>query len=149
MENKIDELGIPDLKLAGLQIWVHKRQFPDADDYWDANRINVTVHCEARGSNVWVQGNIIHLSEISQFLSGVGNIKGDLKGKAELACMEPQLYLKLEAKNLGHIEMEVDLTPDHLSQQHKFTFEIDQSYLPSVITECKKILEQYPIKGRP
>lgn len=148
MENKIDKLGTPDLELAGLQIWIHNRQFPNSGDYWDVNWINVTVHCGAQGSNVWVQGNFIHLSEISQFLSGVENINRDLKGKAELSCMEPHLYLKLEIKSLGHIEMEVDLTPDHLSQQHKFTFEIDQNYLPSIITSCKKILEQYPIKGK-
>ena len=38
----LDHLGEPDIKLAGLQIWVHGRQFPDSDDYWDGNWLYVT-----------------------------------------------------------------------------------------------------------
>jgi len=39
------KLGMPDLKLEGLQIWIHGRQFPDAADYWDGNWLRVTAHC--------------------------------------------------------------------------------------------------------
>jgi len=30
-------LGPPDLKISGLQIWIHDRDIPDAEDYWDGN----------------------------------------------------------------------------------------------------------------
>jgi hypothetical protein len=39
------KLGAPNLELEGLQIWVHGRQFPDSNDYWDGNWLRVTAHC--------------------------------------------------------------------------------------------------------
>jgi hypothetical protein len=63
--------------------------------------------------------------------------------------MEPELAVSLTAERLGHITMVVDITSDHLSQAHRFTFPLDQSYLPPVIDSCRAILQQYPIKGQP
>jgi hypothetical protein len=139
----------PDLKIMGLKIWVHHRQFPKAEDYWDGNWINVTALCEAQGASVRIDGNIIHLSEIERFISGADKVYQNLKGKAELSCMEPELSVGLEAKSLGQIEMVVDMTPDHLSQSHRFIFEVDQSYLPKLISDSRLILKKYPIKGSP
>lgn len=142
-----EKLGKPDLQLSGLQIWIHGRQFPAAEDYWDGNWINVTAHCGADGASVWVSGNIIHLSEIRHLQTGVESVYQELKGKAELPCMEPELSVVLEAKNLGQIEMVVEITPNNLCQSHTFTFEIDQSYLPAFIKECEAVLSKYPVKG--
>lgn len=142
-------LGKADIEIAGLQIWVHGRQFPDSHDYWDGNWLSVTACCEAKGACVWVAGNIIHLSEIHILLSGAEKLYRDLKGKAELPCMEPELSLELTAKSQGQIEMTVDITPDNLSQGHSFMFKIDQSYLPGLLTGCKKVMHKFPVKGGP
>ena len=139
----------PDLKIMGLKIWVHHRQFPKAQDYWDGNWIYVTVFCKAQGASVRVDGNIIHLPEIERFISGAEKVYQHLKGRAELSCMEPELSVGLEAKSLGQIIMVVDITPDHLSQSHRFMFELDQSYLPKLISDGRHILKKYPIKGSP
>jgi hypothetical protein len=45
--------------------------------------------------------------------------------------------------------MRVEITPDHMTQEHNFQFEVDQSYLPSLIESCRKVLAKYPIKGTP
>jgi hypothetical protein len=63
-DDQIALLGLPGIALAGLQIWVQGRQFPDAQDYWDGNWLDVTVHCGGEGASVWVSGSIIHLSEL-------------------------------------------------------------------------------------
>jgi len=63
--------------------------------------------------------------------------------------MEPELAVTLTAKGLGHLTMVVAMTPDHLSQAHRFTFTLDQSYLPPVMDSCRTILRQYPVKGQP
>jgi hypothetical protein len=94
-----------------------------------------------------VNGNIIHLSEIFGLLQGAEQLFKELKGKAELHCIEPYLLVEVEAKKHGQIEMTVRITPDNLSQKHEFLFNIDQSYLPNLISECKEVLEKYPIKG--
>ena len=144
-----EPLGAPNLHIAGLRLWVHGRQFPMADDYWDGNWLQVTVHCGAPGASVWVTGPILHGSEITHFLRGVEAIHASLQGEASLPCMEPEFAVTLTAQELGHITMVVAITPDHLSQTHRFTFTIDQSYLPSVMDSCRAILRQYPVKGQP
>ena len=46
------DLGVPDLKLAGLQLWVHGREFPESEDADDGNWLRVTAHCGASGASV-------------------------------------------------------------------------------------------------
>jgi hypothetical protein len=149
MQHFEEPLEAPDLHIAGLRLWVHGRQFPMADDYWDGNWLQVTVHCGAPGARVWVTGPILHVSEIAHFLRGVEAIYASLQGEATLPCMEPELGVTLTAEGRGHITMVVAITPDHLSQAHRFTFTLDQSYLPPVMDYCRTLLRQYPIKGQP
>ena len=144
-----EPLGPPDLQVAGLRLWVHGRQFPTADDYWDGNWLHVTVHCAAPGASVWVSGPLIHLSEITHFVRGVEVLHTALQGEATLPCMEPEFAVTLMAEELGHMKMVVTITPDHLAQAHRFTFALDQTYLPPVIASCRTLLRQYPIKGHP
>jgi len=141
------KFGTPDLKLEGLQIWVHGRQFPDAADYWDGNWLRVTAHCGRSGASIFATGSIIHLSELDRWRVESEELLKKLSGEAKLACIEPALSVTLKAGSLGHITMEVSITPDHLSQRHWFQFGIDQSYLPPLVRQCQSILEVYPIKG--
>ena len=61
------DLGPPDLVVAGLQLWVHGRQFADADDYYDGNWLRVTAHCGASGASIWVQGAILMATDVAGF----------------------------------------------------------------------------------
>ena len=149
MDRDREKIGEPDIELSGLQIWVHGRQFPDNEDYWDANWLNITAHCGAQRASVWVSGSIIQLSDIDHLMAGAKALYKDLKGKAELPCIEPELFVELEAKSLGQISMTVKITPDNLSQSHEFIFEVDQSFLPKLIADCDAVLKKYPIKGKP
>jgi len=141
-----DILEEPNIQLAGLKIWVHGRQFPDARDYDDANWLIVTARCEAEGARVQTTGPIIHLSEISAWLRECESLQKTLSGQAELACMEPELSVLLVAESLGHISMTVCVTPDHLRQRHEFIFDLDQTYLEGLIVACQKLLVTYPVK---
>ena len=55
-EAATDQLGAPAIRLAGFQLWVHGRQFPDSQDCWDGNWLNVTAHCDAAKGSVWALG---------------------------------------------------------------------------------------------
>ncbi len=71
----------------------------------------------------------------------------DLNGKATLATIEPAIKATLEMGSLGQIAVYVEATPDHLAQRHSFDFGSDQSFLPEIIRECRKILLSFPVKG--
>ena len=95
------KLGPPQIRLAGLQIWVHSRQFPESDDYWDGNWINVTAHCGAKGADVWTSGSIIHLPEIKRWADACEKMHATLSGEANLECMEPWLLVELRMRCNG------------------------------------------------
>jgi hypothetical protein len=107
----------------------------------------VTAHCGGSGASVFTTGSIIHLPELDRWRSEAEELSKNLGGEAKLACMEPFLSASLKSRSLGHITMEVSITPDHMTQRHWFQFEIDQSYLTLLIKQCQSILEAYPIRG--
>ena len=147
VEKTIENLGVPDIKLIGLQIWIHSREYPEREEFWDSNWLNVTAHCGARNASVWVNGSTLRNEEIAAWLVALQKLNETLSGEANLETLEPELKVKLSAEQLGGILLEVEITPDQLTQRHYFEFELDQSYLNGLISSCRKILLEFPIKG--
>jgi hypothetical protein len=89
------------------------------------------------------------VTDIAEFGKGcAAMLSGDIKSAA-LAPFEPELKVSLEASDsVGHLRAQVEITPDHLLQSHRFEFEVDQSYLPSIIKQCSAIVQEYPICGQ-
>ena len=140
----------PDLTLVGLRLWVHGREFPDIADYWDGNWLNVTARVQASGARVEIRGPLIRNTEIQTFADQARRLNETLRGTAELKCLEPALHVSLsDADGLGHIGIEISITPDQLNQSHHFEFGCDQTYLPRLIADCEGILADYPVVGSP
>jgi hypothetical protein len=133
-----EKLGPPSIRIGGLQIWVHSLSAPDED--W----INITAHCGGSGASVWVNGSILTLSAIKSWTEGCEAIVRNLSGSAALDGIDPELLATIEISDrLGHLKLIVNITADHLRQQHRFEFELDQSHLPSMIEQCKTVLSQF------
>ena len=139
--------GEPDLKIGWLSIWTLSREFADAVDYYDANWINIHVHIEAPGSRIDIQGPWIRNVEILSFRDELAVLNLRLEGVAHLRCLEPYIDAKITSRSLGHLDVVVDATPDPMTQTHRFTFDLDQSYLPPLIAQCDQILRDFPVKG--
>lgn len=137
----------PDLCIGGFELWLYGRQFPETDDYWDGNWVDVQARCTANSAIVQAGGPILHLSELHKLMIECKQIYASLSGEAHLACMEPNLDLKIKMENTGHCELFVSITPDNLYQAHSFIFDLDQSYLPSFIQNLETILHFYPLKS--
>lgn len=143
------DLGEPDLRVAGFQLWVHGRQFPEAQDDSDGNWLRVTAHCGASGASVWTQGAILQVTDIARFGEGCAVLLEGDTPSATLDPCEPELRLSLEAVDpLGHLRAQVEITSDHLTQAHRFEFEVDQSALPGIVRQCSTIVQEYPIRGQ-
>ena len=102
----------PDLRLAGLSIWVLGRQFADYDDYWDGNWLNVWVRVEATGAVVEAQRPIIHVSELVTFATELERLDTTLVGNASLKCTEPNLDVAIQGETHGHATVRIKVTPD-------------------------------------
>jgi hypothetical protein len=136
----------PDLEVGDLRLWIHGRQFPDARDYWDGNWLNVTAQCRAQCAAVEAGGAIVHLPELVSFGNACARLYDTLEGAASLDCMEPNLSVALQARTGGHIDIVIEITPDHMSQRHRFSDTIDQTYLPDIVSACRRIVERFPVR---
>jgi len=146
-EAATDQLGAPAIRLAGFQLWVHGRQFPDSQDCWDGNWLNVTAHCDAAKGSVWASGAILDTVSILRFHDGLTALHRTLRGEAVLGSHEPNLMVRVDtADRAGHLRVRVEITPEHLEQGHWFEFAIDQTYLPPVIAQCASVLKAFPIR---
>lgn len=125
-QHELNALGQSDMKLAGLRLWVHGRQFPDSVDYWDGNWLRVAAVCEYPGARVSVDGPFMHLGEIRDFLAGIEQLHATLQGSAKLDCVEPNLKIELAMDKRGHVRVAITITPDHLRQAHSFFDEVDR-----------------------
>lgn len=148
-ESRIKHLGPPDLKISGFQLWVSGREFPDSQDYDDGNWLNITAHCGGGGSSAWVTGPYIELPEIQDWLKSCETLVEVKEGIAELETIEPGLSILLNAKSQDSVEMEVMISHQPYSQQHKSTYELNSTDLTGLIQNLQAILDKYPIRGCP
>lgn len=145
----LSELGEPALKIAGFQLWIHGREFPDAANFYDGNWLRVTAHCGSAGASIWVQGAVLTVSDVESFQSQCQRLMKETASVASLDSYEPQLKIVIEPiDRLGHLRVRVEITPDHLTQSHRVDFEIDQSHLPAIEKACSAINAAYPVRGR-
>ena len=82
-------------------------------------------------------------------LAALEEMNRTLSGEANLVSLEPELNVELKMGSLGHISVKVDITPDHMTQEHVFQFDVDQSYLAELIGSCRKVVARYSVKGKP
>jgi hypothetical protein len=136
----------PNLCCGPLKIWVLGRQFPDATDYWDGNWLNIVAHYSVGETSITVRGPMLHLGEITIWKDDLIKMRELLRGDADLPTTEPNLRVKLRCNHLGHVEVNCSITPEHLSEHHTFAFEMDQTYLPALIGQCERVLEEYPVR---
>lgn len=136
-----------ELSLGGFRLWVFGRQFPDAEDFWDGNWLDVRAECETDFAKVHCGGPIIRLSELHQLKKDCEQIYQKLSGKASLDCLEPHLKLEIEMQSFGKCDLTVSMNPDIHWESHSFLFEIDQTYLPPFLHDLEMLLKHYPLRG--
>jgi len=138
----------PDLSLDGLSIWVRGRAAPDATDYYDGNWLLARATMQVGESSVKTEGAILMNADFERFRDQLAAMHETLTGEASLSGYEPNLKVTLRADRLGHINGEVEITPDQLNEFHRFDFGFDQTYLPALVASCDAIIQRFPIVGR-
>jgi hypothetical protein len=142
----LEQIGPPDLKLGPLAVWVHGRQFEDSQDFWDGNWLRVTVHCGAKGGEVTISGTFVRVTELIAWAKECQGLLDNVSDTAELPTLEPNLTVEMKLDQLGHVET-VEISPDHLTQEHTFWFEVGLSDLPPLISAINGIAGRFPERG--
>ena len=146
----VDPLGAPSLALGALRLWVHRRQFPDAEDRWDGNWLVVTAEHRQAGATVAVTGPILDAVGLERFRDELVVVHHTRAGEATLASPEPNLHVRVGPPDRhGHLRLRVEITPDPSIEGHWFEIDIDQSHLPPAIVQLERVLERFPVRGLP
>jgi hypothetical protein len=135
------------IKIQNLVLEVHGYQFPDLDDYWDGNWLVCTATVETSGARVVSRGSFLRNDELQCFRDEICKLHSSLSGKAELVPLEPNLKVVLAPFGTGQISIKVEISPDHLSEFHRFEFGLDQTYLPEIVKLIDAVLASFPIRG--
>ena len=55
----------------------------------------------------------------------------------ELNPLEPELRISIKrSDSLGHFLAVINVTPNHMTQDHRFEFEIDQTFVRELVAQC-------------
>jgi hypothetical protein len=144
------ELGVPAITIAGFQLWIHGWQFAKASDYDDANWLRITAHCGESDASVWASGALLMTTDISRWADQCEALYEGKVNEAALVSFEPELEAQIKRLDgRGQLVLRVEITPDHLRQEHAFEFEIDKSVLPELVRQCRELEVAYPVRGLP
>jgi hypothetical protein len=110
----------------------------------DAENWNVVrVGCRGNYGDAWVEGNILMPDEIENWLRQVKAMNKTLAGDATLESIEPGIKLSMHMDKLGRIDVSVEITgfAGNEYELHRFSFVVDQSYLPATISQADSFLK--------
>ena len=130
------------LSFAGFELWVYGwapgavpgRPYED----W----LRVSARCVSNGADVRVSGPIMSAAAVVRWVQECERLYETLSGEAVLDSGEPALKLRLTAIGSGGIAARVEMAPVPGLQEHFFTFEIDQTYLPTVIAQGRALIHR-------
>ena len=137
------EQQICQLNLAGFEMTILGRQFPDSHDVWDGNWLNVV--CKYQNSEA--TGPFLSVGEIADFQSKLKQTKAGKIDYAEVEIMEPELSLALSNTADRQMLFKVQLLPDDKKQFEHCEFKINQNEIAAAIEQCQTILQAYPLRG--
>jgi hypothetical protein len=134
------------IKLAGFELTILGRQFPDSHDVWDGNWLHVVCTCRDAILNVEASGPFLNVGEILDLQSKLEQASSGEIDQDRVEIMEPNLGLSLSKAPGRKITLHVALQPDGKNQSERFEFTLSQSELEHAIEQCRVVLLNFPMR---
>src|SRR5262249_58124337 len=110
--------------------------------------LKVRVECTPPGATVPATGRLLTAEDIGRLLAGMEAMHRREAGSADMSPLEPNLAVSLTGSSRGRLRIDVRITPDSMTQEHRFFFDADMAYLASPIEQCREILRRFPAAER-
>jgi hypothetical protein len=137
----------PSLVLGGLSVWVLDNAFPESVEWYDGSWLQVRAECTAPGATVAANGPLLTAEDIGRLLAGMEAMQRG-GSSAGMSPLEPNLAVSLTGSSKGRLRIDVRITPDSMTQEHRFFFDADVAYLAGPIEQCREILRRFPAVDR-
>ncbi len=142
-----DKSDPPSLVLGGLSLWVLEQAVPDSVEWYDGTWLHVRAECTAPGATVTASGPLLTAQDIGRLLAGMEAMHRWESSSAGMSPLEPNLVVSLTGSSRGGLRIDLRITPDHMTQEHRFFFDADLAYLLGPIEQCREILRRFPVEG--
>ena len=144
-----DSSDPPSLVLGGLRLWVLEKAFAETVEWYEGTWLQVRAECAAPGAAVTVRGPLLTAEDIGRLLAGMEAMHRGQARAVEMSPLEPNLVVGLTGNSRGGLRVDVRITPDSMTQEHRFFFDADLAYLSGPIAQCRDILRHFPVgRGR-
>jgi hypothetical protein len=137
----------PSLVLGGLRVWVLEKGLPETVEWYEGTWLQVRAECAAPGATVTVRGPLLTAEDLGRLLAGMEAMQRGA-GAAEMSPLEPNLVVSLTGNSKGRLRIDVRITPDSMTQEHRFFFDADLAYLAGPVEQCREILRRFPADAR-
>jgi hypothetical protein len=144
----IDSRDPPSLVLGGLSVWILEKAFPESVEWYDGNWLQVRAECSAPGATVTANGPLLTAEDIGRLLAGLEAMHRREARSAGMSPLEANLVVSLTGSSRGRLRIDVRITPDSTTQEHRFFFDEDLAYLEGPIQQCREILRRFPAVER-
>jgi hypothetical protein len=141
-----DKSDPPSLVLGGLSVWVVEQAVPESVEWYDGHWLQVRAECAAPGATVAVNGPLLTAEDIARLLAGMEAMQRWEASSAQTSPLEPNLVVSLTSNSHGGLRIDVRVTPDSMTQEHRFFFDADLAYLTGPIAQCREILQRFPVE---
>ena len=138
----------PSLILGGLCVWVLDKASPESVEWYDGTWLEVRAQCAAPGATVTASGPLLTVEDLGRMLAGMEAMQARRASSVEMSPLEPNLVVGLTGNSKGRLRIDVRITPDPMTQEHRFFFDADLAYLANPIAQCRDILRRFPAAGR-
>src|SRR4051794_13067702 len=124
----------PDIAFLRLRLWVDGDGV-DSQPPW----VTVAANYDAVSASV-----LLDLSEVRSWHRQLQDLHTTLRGEAVLSEYDPGLHVRVSAAgNAGQMRLRVEMNA--VADGHWWEAELDQSFLPALIRQCKAVLERFAV----
>src|SRR5262245_29816925 len=110
----------PSLVLGGLRVWVLGKASPESVEWYDGTWLEVRAECAAPGAMVTASGPLLTVEDVGRLAAGMEAMQAGQVSSAEMSPLEPNLVIGITGSSKGRLRMDVRITPDSLTQEHRF-----------------------------
>ena len=129
-----------------VAIEVRSYEHPEANDRDDGNWLVSRVSVRA-GAWSGIGTASLRAEDFVDFLRQIRILLQNPTAQAIFTTMEGQLEFRLSGDRLGHVTVEGEaLDQPGVGNRLCFRFEVDQSYLPALISALEEIITDYPVR---
>jgi hypothetical protein len=128
-----------------LAITAVGRMHPGATDYWDGNWLTTSIEFQVGDFSGQINA-ALRTNELAEFRAQLVTLYETLKGEARLDSIEDWLAMTFEGDGAGHVSVSGAMRDQPgVGNTVQFTFNLDQTYLPSILDQLEEIDREFPI----